>query len=89
MINSYKSEKGITLISLIVTIIITVIILSIATYTGRSTVKRTRYYNKISQLKRMQTEVNAIYKEYKNKDEAEKSTFLESLRGNYKFFYKD
>ena len=88
MINNYKSEKGITLISLIVTIIITILIASIAIHTGLSTVKRTRYFNEISQLKRMQTEVNALYKEYKNKDEAEKNTFLESLRRNYNFFNK-
>ena len=84
MINNYKSEKGITLISLIVTIIITIIIASIATVTGISTAKKTRYFNQISQLKRMQYEVNDLYQKYKNGDND-----ILNLRRKYRFFNKN
>lgn len=84
MINNYKSEKGITLISLVVTIIITIFIASIATYTGLSTVKRTRYFNQVSQLKSMQYEVNDLYQKYKNGDNN-----ILNLRRKYKFFNKN
>lgn len=69
MINNARNEKGITLIALVITIIVTIIIASIATSVGLSTVKRTRYYEAVAEMKTMQYEVNSLYEEYKNGNE--------------------
>lgn len=69
MINNSRGEKGITLIALMVTIIVTIIIASIATVTGLSTAKKTRYYEAVAEMKTMQYEVNDLYEKYKNGNE--------------------
>lgn len=63
-----KSEKGITLVALMITIIITLIIAAVATSSGIATNKKAKYYNAISQLKTVQYEVNSMYEKYKNGD---------------------
>ena len=56
-----KQNKGITMISLVVTVIVLMILASITTYSGISTAKESRYYNAVHQMKVMQSEVNSWY----------------------------
>ena len=66
MIKKYNREKGITLISLVITVVIMIIIASVAVTTGISTKNRAKFFGAIAQLKTMQSEVNSWYEEYKN-----------------------
>lgn len=61
-----NQNKGITLISLIVTIIILLILVTVGTNVGKSLINEAKYNNTISQMKLMQTKVNELYEEYKN-----------------------
>lgn len=58
-----KKEKGITLISLVVTIIILSILASIATYSGVSVIKSSKLTTFTAELKIMQAQVNEIYQD--------------------------
>ena len=64
-----KQNKGITMISLVVTVIVLMILASITTYSGVSTAKESRYYNAVHQMKIIQSEVNNWYEDKKNGDE--------------------
>ena len=64
-----KKNRGITMISLVVTIIILMILASITTYSGISTARDARYYNGIHQMKVMQAEVNDWYENKNDNDE--------------------
>ena len=59
-----KNEKGITLASLIITIIVILIIASISVYTGTSTIKYVRYNKAKSEIQLLQTNVDKWYQEY-------------------------
>ena len=61
-----KQNKGITMISLVVTVIVLMILASITTYSGISTAKESRYYNAVHQMKVMQSEVNSWYENQKD-----------------------
>ena len=61
-----RRNKGITMISLVITIIVLIILASITTYSGLSTTRDARYYNAIHEMKVMQTKVNELYEENKN-----------------------
>lgn len=63
-----KNKKGITLVSLIITIVILLILASIATYSGISVIKSSRLTAFVTELKIMQTQVNAMYEENGGKD---------------------
>ena len=65
-----KENRGITMISLVVTVIVLMILASIATYSGISTVRDARYYDGIHQMKAMQAEVNNWYEQKKDGDES-------------------
>lgn len=59
-----RKEKGITLIALTITIIILLILASVSTYSGVSTVKSSKL-NKYKQgLEIMQSQVNLLYEKY-------------------------
>ena len=66
-----KQNKGITMISLVVTVIVLMILASITTYSGISTAKESRYYNAVQQMKIMQSEVNSWYENQKDGDKTE------------------
>lgn len=66
-----KKQKGITLISLIVTIIVLSILASIATYSGINVIRSSKYTAFTTELKIMQTQVNAIYEENKEAEYGE------------------
>lgn len=64
-----KNNRGITLIALIVTIIVLIILASIGTNSGLDTIKSSRYYEAISEIKVIQAKVNEIYEENKVAEE--------------------
>lgn len=61
-----KNNKGITMITLVITIIVLIIISSIAINNGYQSSTQARFYNAISEMKAMQTKVNTIYEDYIN-----------------------
>lgn len=65
-----KESRGITMISLVVTVVVLMILASITTYSGISTARDSRYYNGIHQMKVMQAEVNSWYENKKDGDES-------------------
>lgn len=58
-----KNNKGITLIALIITIIILLILASVATYNGMEVIQSSKLTAFTAELKIMQTQVNTIYEE--------------------------
>ena len=63
-----KKENGITLIALAITIIILLILASIATYSGISTIKSSKLNKFKQELEIMQAQVQILYEKYKDKD---------------------
>lgn len=72
-----KSKKGITLISLVITVIVLAILASIATYSGINVIKSSKYTAFTAELKIMQTHVNAIYEENKEKTDVKYGSAIE------------
>lgn len=71
-----QNNKGITLIALVVTIIVLMILTSITTFYGKETINDSKYYNAISQMKIMQSNVNEKYEEYRYiENDSEKEDF--------------
>ena len=68
-----RNKKGVTLISLVVTIIVLLILASIATYSGIQIIESSKITTFTAEMKIMQTHVNSIYDQWKkgevNKDE--------------------
>ena len=62
----FKSNKGITLIALVITIVILIILASIGTYSGIQVVKSAQFTAFSTELKIMQTQVNKLYEKNKN-----------------------
>ena len=62
----HMNQKGVTLISLAITIIVLLIIISITASVGIETVKDAKLTKFSAELKIMQIEVNALYDAYKN-----------------------
>ena len=71
-----KENKGITMVSLVVTVIVLMILASITTYSGLETARNSRYYNAIHQMKVMQAEVNDWNEMKKDGEEEEWSKGL-------------
>lgn len=61
-----KQNKGVTLMALAITIIVLLILASIATYSSLKSVKYSKTSDAKAQLKVMQTYVNSWYQEFKN-----------------------
>ena len=61
-----KNEKGITLISLAITIVVLLLLTSIATYSGIGVIKSSNLTTFTTEMKIMQTQVNKLYEN--NKD---------------------
>lgn len=60
-----KNKKGITLIALTITVIILLILASVATYSGIEVIRSARLTAFTTELKIMQTQVNELYEEDK------------------------
>ena len=65
-----RKEKGITLIALTITIIILIILASITTYSGISTIKSSKLNRFKQELEIMQSQVNMLYEKYNTEIEA-------------------
>lgn len=74
-----KKEKGITLTSLVITIIILLIIASISVFSGTHTIKYAKWNKAKSEMETVQTQVNAWHEEYKNLSETEKEKYIDSI----------
>ena len=61
-----KHNSGITLVSLVITIIVLLILASITVYSGVSTVRSARLTKFTAELKIMQQKVNELYDSYTN-----------------------
>lgn len=61
-----RDEKGITLAALVLTVIVLLILASIAVYSGTSTVKYAGYNKAKNEMQIMQATVNEWYEEYSN-----------------------
>ena len=68
MKNISKETKGITLISLIITIIVLIILASIGTYSGIDVIRSSKFTAFSTELKIMQTQINNFYQKYKNNE---------------------
>ena len=69
-----KEKKGVTLIALVITIIIIMILASIAIYSGASTIRYANYNKAKSEIQVIQSYVNQWYKEYQEAED--KNSFL-------------
>ena len=58
-----KNNKGITLVALVITIVVILILASVATYSGIDAIKSSEFTRFSAELKIMQTQVNSIYQE--------------------------
>ena len=56
-----RNEKGITMITLVITIMVLAVLASVATYSGITVIQTSKLTAFTTELKIMQTEVNAIY----------------------------
>ena len=65
-----KNIKGITLIALVVMIIIILILTAIGASIGTNTIRKSRYYKAVSEMKVMQTKVNELYEDFIGGDES-------------------
>ena len=66
---NYRNDiKGITLISLVITIIVLLILASVATYSGLSVIRSAKLEAFTTEMKIMQTQVNELYEKSKNDD---------------------
>ena len=69
-----KEKKGVTLIALVITIIIIMILASIAIYSGASTIRYVNFNKAKSEIQVIQSYVNQWYKEYQEAED--KNIFL-------------
>lgn len=76
-----KNEKGVTMVSLVVTIILMVILASVTTYSGIESYKDMKKENYIAQLKVIQEKVNLIAEEYQNWEGKSSDTNINNYLG--------
>lgn len=77
MKNSCEKEKGITLMSLVITIVILLILASITTYSGIEVIKSSKLTTFTTEMNIMQTQVNELYQKMQDGD-----TTIEELGEN-------
>lgn len=61
-----ESKRGITLISLVITVTVLIILASVATYSGVGVIRQAKLNSFTTEMKMMQSEVNALYDRYTN-----------------------
>ena len=72
-----KNEKGITIISLVITVVVLMILLSIGTMTGLSAIKSSKYVKFKTELEIMQAHIDLLNEEYKEQLKEAKETGIE------------
>ena len=60
------NSNGVTLVALVITIVVLLILASIATYSGIDIIRSSRLTSFTTEMKIMQTEVNDLYEQWKN-----------------------
>ena len=65
-----RENKGVTLIALTVTIIVTLILASVATYSGVGIIRQSKFNKFTTEMKIVQTEVNELYDRYSNGEDS-------------------
>ncbi|MBP3831716.1 MAG: BspA family leucine-rich repeat surface protein [Clostridia bacterium] len=73
-----KNNKGITLVSLVITIIVLLILASVFIYSGVNTVRYTKYNKAKSEISVVQTNVNSWYQELKNVENTDEYKALQT-----------
>ena len=63
-----KNEKGITLVSLVITIVVLIILASITTYAGLNSIRTSKLTRFKQELELMQSQVNLLYEKYKDEE---------------------
>lgn len=63
-----KKEKGITLISLVITIVVLIILASVTTYAGLNSIRTSKLTRFRQELELMQSQVNLLYEKYKDEE---------------------
>ena len=81
MKSTVKNSKGVTLIALVTTIIVLLILASVATYSGIEIVNSSKLTTFTTEMKIMQTQVNGLYDQWK-KDEINKDAIGKDLKYN-------
>ena len=61
-----KENKGITLASLVITVIVLIILATVGTYSGAATLRYMKYAKAKTQIETMQSELNSWYQSFKN-----------------------
>ena len=74
-----KQNKGITLVSLVVTIGVLIILASIATHSGVNVIRQSKLNKFTIEMGIMQTEINNLYDRYSNGTEEEKNELKEKI----------
>ena len=59
------NSKGVTLIALVITVIVLLILASIATYSGMDIIESSKLSTFTAEMKIMQTQVNSLYDKWK------------------------
>ena len=73
-----KNNKGITLVSLVITIIVLLILASVFIYSGVNTVRYTKFNKVKSEISIIQTNVNSWYQELKNVENTDEYKALQT-----------
>lgn len=71
-----ENNEGITLVALVITIVIILILASVATYSGVNTIKSSEFTRFSAELKIMQTQVNELYEKWKNNEKINEKEIL-------------
>ena len=74
-----KDKKGITLVSLVITIIILIILASISVYSGTNSIRYAKYNKAKSEMETVQAQVNNWHEEYKDLSDTEKNTYIQNI----------
>lgn len=72
-----KEDKGITLVALVITIVVILILASVATYSGIDAIKSSEFTRFSAELKIMQTQVNNLYEKWKNNERINETEILD------------
>lgn len=71
-----KNDKGITLVALVITIVVILILASVATYSGIDVIKSSEFTRFSAELKIMQTQVNNLYEKWKSNEKINEKEIL-------------
>ena len=77
-----KNKKGITLIALMITVVVLLILASVATYSGIEAIENSKYTKFKAELKIMQSYINSWYEECKPADYTDSNDYNTKFKAN-------